>query len=115
MPLYVVDKVIVAPPSSTAKYPVFRTPSLRNYCVKRILLHFPTGVNYTLNVKFFIGEEQVLPNEGYFTGDDCVLPIDVELVVTGGSVLYAEVTNTDSSYDHRVQIIVMGELESIQR
>ena len=110
--VYVISRVITAPPSSTAKYEICRVPVARNLVIHRILLHFPAGSNYTLSVTFFVGEEQILPDEGYFTGDDVLLEIPVAKTIPGNSTLYARITNSDDTYDHRIEIIIIGELVS---
>ena len=110
--VYVISKVITAPPSSTAKYDICRIPVARNLIIHRILLHFPTGSNYALSVAFFVGEEQILPDEGFFTGDNVLLEIPVVRTIPGNSTLYARITNSDDTYDHRIEIIIIGELVS---
>lgn len=110
--LYVIARTITAPPSSVAKYEICRVPVARNLVIHRVIMHFPTGSNYTLSVAFFVGEEQIIPDEGYFTGDDSLLEIPVVKTIPGNSTLYARISNADDTYDHRIHIVIIGELVS---
>lgn len=108
---YPVAKTFTVPANTTAKYELFTVPSARRYHAKKLMIHFPTGSNYTVYVSIYKGEEQVFPRSGTITGDNVLYPFDVDLLFDGNSVVYVKISNTDSTNQHSIVVFMDGELE----
>ena len=103
---YYVSKVIEVDANTTKKEIIVNGKDTRVLIVKEILMHFPTGSNYTLQVVFNAGLLTKIPVEGYFTGDNLLLPIKQDVVIEPNSKLEINITNTDASNSHKLEIIV---------
>lgn len=106
--LYTVAKKITVNAGSTVKYEFMTVPSARSLTIRRILIHFPTGSNYTMLVSIYKGEEQVFPDQGTITGDNVLYAFETHLTFDGGSTVYVKVSNTDPTNAHSIVVVIEG-------
>jgi len=109
---YTIARIITADANSTIKYQFLQVPSAKSFAIRRILIHFPTGSNYTMYVSVYKGEEQIFPNQGTITGDNVLYQLETNLEFDGGSVIYVKVSNQDTSNAHSIVVIIEGVLIS---
>ena len=105
---YTCGRVVTAAAGASGEYSLLTVTAAKKLTVKRVHIHFPAGSQYYLQIVFLRGAEQVLPNDGYFVGDDSVYVVDCNLEYLSGEDVKIRYNNTDSANGHRCFILVEG-------
>ena len=90
---------------------IVQVTSTKKLTLKRVTVHFPSGVNYQLRLQVFRGADQVVPDSGYLTGDDSVVVVECNVTFIGGEYIKLKRTNTDTTNSHSYYILLEGVLE----
>jgi len=69
--------------------------------IEKVIIQFPPGCNFLVEVSFGINNRTILERIKY---DDAVIKEVVNEEVKPGDVVWAEIYNYDSSYDHTISI-----------
>lgn len=76
--------------------------------IYRILLHFPVGTEYNLQVKIRYGALTIVPRKGTITGDDSWFDLDVSWFYSRSGDVVIEVENVGAS-SHKLAAYVYVE------
>lgn len=73
--------------------------------VTRITVHFPAGANALVDVAVKVGNEQILPIEGFIALDNVTPSFDVFRPVKEGDTVGAKIRNADGANPHTITVI----------
>jgi len=77
--------------------------------LKKIKVHFPTGVASQLHVKIYHGWMSVAPKEGFFTGDNVLLEYDLDVEYGSEAHVRVYFKNTSGASTKECVISMEGE------
>ena len=97
--------------STSQRVSIYKVGPAEKFTLKKVRIHFPTGTEHNLKVAVMYGMKQVVPEQGYFMGDDVLLEADTDFVYEPGSTIDVYMENTDTSNSHTFTIIIIGEVE----
>ena len=92
------------------KTSIYTVPAPRNFVLREVLIHFPSGTDGDLKLAFYIGDFKVLPREGYYTGDGGMLKDDSDATFNAGEDITLYYKNENATEAKKAYILIMGEL-----
>ena len=98
-------------PSSTRVTTLYTVPDAKVLKLKKIELHFPSGVSFDLTFVLLYGNMQVYPATGSVTGSDTPHVNEIDVTYFSGDQVKCRVTNSNTTETLRVVGTLEGELE----
>ena len=71
--------------------------------ITQIIIHFPAGCNGLVEVRVGVNEHELTD---WIALDDTTQPFNANFFVKRGDRLWAEIKNYDSTYSHRIGVVV---------
>ena len=95
---------------TSQKVSIYKVGPSETFTLKKVEVHFPTGVEHYLKVAVMYGIRNICPESGYFQGDNVVLECESDFKYEPGSTVDIYMDNTDTANSHTFTIVIIGEI-----
>lgn len=90
---------------------VFSVPKGKKLHLKWVIIWFPSGTDYKLQLTILRGSSQVVPTEGVISGEDNVLYIPCDIEYESGEYVKIKEIGTQVAQNYPYSILFLGELK----
>jgi hypothetical protein len=105
----VVSARIQVAPNTEQYSPLYTVSPGSIFSLKKVTVYFPTGTLSELQVKIYNGWISIAPTDGYFTGDDAKVEVEVDEKYGSQSTVVAYLRNTNTASPRECVITLEGE------
>jgi hypothetical protein len=105
----VVSARIQVDPGGEQYSPLYTVSPGSIFTLKKVTVYFPTGTLSELQVKLYNGWIPIAPTDGYFTGDDVKIEVEVDEKYGSQSTVMAYLRNTNTASPRECVVTLEGE------
>jgi|GEM_PF-2341739 len=107
---HTVGKVVEIGAGKEEDVTIYTVPAGKRFKVTKIIVAFPTGQAFALEVYLKYGIQQVVPDEGVLVGDGHSYAFEEEWEYDSGTDIKLHGKNTDTANAQKVFVLLEGEL-----
>jgi len=107
-----VSAVITRAASTTTRETIYIVPGGQKLRVTKLIVHFPSGSNFELEIALYRGEFQAVPRSGTIRGDDAVIEVTSKYDFDSDSNVRIYGKNNSATTTHQALVTVEGILYS---
>ena len=108
---YSYGAVLTVSAGATGEYNLHTVTAAKKLTIKKLTVHFPSGVEYYLRIALLRGTMQRVPDDGYITGDNNTIQIECNVTYRSGEPIKIWYNNIDTANPHSCYILIEGEIE----
>jgi hypothetical protein len=105
----VISARIQVAPGSEQYSPIYTVSPGSIFSLKKVTVYFPTGTLSELLVRIYNGWIPIAPTDGFFTGDDVKIEVEVDEKYGSQSSVIAYLKNTNTASTRECVITLEGD------